>query len=340
MRKFLHNERKNINAAILNTARKKNLTPALVEKDLYVCYILDYLFNRFVYKNFLEFKGGTSLSKGYDLINRFSEDIDVVLKADVLNVNLEDIINLESKNKKSKQADELNRKAITFYQEKLIPILKRDLESELESDFNVVLDEKDLAIYIQYPSSFRNEYVKDSVKLEIGPLAAWTPCETKEISSFIAQEYPKLFETVSFPVLITKPVRTFWEKAVIMHQEANRVDGKVPMRYFRHYYDLYRMNNSFVKKEALNNIELLNEVRIFTITFYNRSWSRFEEAVPGTFKLYPNENSIPNLKKDYENMKQMIFGDSPSFEEVLSVIKKLEEEINDLGKKYEYRKFI
>lgn len=74
------------------------------------------------------------------MINRFSEDIDVVLKADVLNVNLEDIINLESKNKKSKQADELNRKAIIFYQEKLIPILKLDLESELESDFNVVLD--------------------------------------------------------------------------------------------------------------------------------------------------------------------------------------------------------
>lgn len=99
MRRFLHNERKNIDAAILNTARKKNLPPALVEKDLYVCYILDYLFNRFEYKNFLEFKGETNLSKGYDLINRFSEDIDVVLKADVLNVNLEDIINLESKNK-------------------------------------------------------------------------------------------------------------------------------------------------------------------------------------------------------------------------------------------------
>ena len=59
----------------------------------------------------------------------------------------------------------------------------------------------------------------------------------------------------------------------------------------------------------------------------------WQKIFPGTFKLYPNENSIPNLKKDYKNMKQMIFGDSPSFEEVLSVIKKLEEEINDLGKK-------
>ena len=58
----------------------------------------------------------------------------------------------------------------------------------------------------------------------------------------------------------------------------------------------------------------------------------WQKIFPGTVKLYPNENSIPNLKKDYKNMKQMIFGDSPSFEEVLSVIKKLEEEINDLGK--------
>lgn len=67
--------------------------------------------------------------------------------------------------------------------------------------------------------------------------------------------------------------------------------------------------------------------QLMTLLF---NWQIF---FPGTFKLYPNENSIPNLKKDYKNMKQMIFGDSPSFEEVLSVIKKLEEEINDLGKK-------
>lgn len=332
MRKFLKNERKNIDAAILNTARKTNLPPALVEKDLYVCYILDYLFNRFEYKNFLEFKGGTSLSKGYDLINRFSEDIDVVLKADVFNIDLDAIINLESKNQKEKKGEELNKKAILFYQEKLIPILKSDLKNELQIDFNIELNEKDLAIYIQYPSSFRNEYVKDSVKLEIGPLAAWTPCEKREISCFIAQEYPHLFETVDFSVLITKPVRTFWEKAVIMHQEANREDGKVPMRYFRHYYDLFKMYNSFVKAEALSDIDLLNEVRNFTMTFYYRKWSKFEEAVPGTFKLYPNKNSIQPLEKDYEAMKQMIFGDSPSFEEVLSIIKQLETEINQLGK--------
>lgn len=332
MRKFLHNDKKNIEAAILNTSRKKNLPPALVEKDLYVCFILDYLFNRFEYKEYLEFKGGTSLSKGYNLISRFSEDIDVVLRSDILNINLDDIIKLESKNQKMKQAEELNSLALQFYSEKLIPILKHGLASEVDIDFDVNLNEKELAIYIQYPSSFQNEYVNDSVKLEIGPLAAWTPCETKEISSFVAQEYPQLFDKISFPVLITKPIRTFWEKAVIMHQEAHREDGQVPLRYFRHYYDLYKMYSSFVKNEAFEDFELLNEVRNFTMTFYYRSWAKFEDAIPGSFMLYPNQNSLPKLKHDYEEMKQMIFGDSPSFEEVLDVIKKLEDEINGVKK--------
>lgn len=332
MRKFLHNDKKDIDSAIINTARRKNLPPALVEKDFYVCYILDYLFNRFEYKQFLEFKGGTSLSKGYNLINRFSEDIDVVLRSDVLNVDLKDIINLKSKNQKMKQADALNKQALHFYSEKLIPIVKRDLASEVEIEFDITLNEEELAIYIKYPSSFHNGYIKDSVKLEIGPLAAWTPCETKEISSFITQEYQQLFENKAFPVLITKPVRTFWEKAVILHQEAHREDGEVPLRYFRHYYDLYKMYSTFVKTEAFANLDLLNEVRTFTMTFYYRSWAKFEEALPGSFMLYPNKNSLIKLKHDYEEMKEMIFGDTPSFEEVLSTIKKLEDEINGLKK--------
>lgn len=314
MNRFLQNDRRNIEIAILNTARKRQLPAALIEKDFYVCYILDYLFSRFEYKNYLEFKGGTSLSKGYNLINRFSEDIDIVLRSDVLGIDLNDIINLKSNSQKFKQAKVLNQKALSFYSDKLIPILKRDLSLEANIDFKINLDEKELAIYVQYPSAFNSKYVKDSVKLEIGSLAAWTPCEKKEISCFIAQEYPYLFERTAFQVLITKPVRTFWEKAIIMHQEAHRDDGNIPLRYFRHYYDLYKMYESFVKQEAISNLDLLNEVRTFTMTFYYRNWARFEDAVPGSFMLYPNKNSIPKLRADYEQMKEMIFGSSPSFE--------------------------
>ena len=90
------------------------------------------------------------------------------------------------------------------------------------------------------------------------------------------------------------------------------------------------MYSSFVKKEAFDSLDLLEEVRRFTMTFYNRGWAKFEEAVPGTFMLYPNEKSLPALRTDYDDMKNMMYGDIPDFEEVLSTIKKLENEINGL----------
>ena len=332
MIKFLNNSIDEIDDVIIDVAASMKLPAVIVEKDLYVSYILDYLFSRSKYRNHFEFKGGTSLSKGYGLINRFSEDIDVVLKSDILGEDLYQIISLESKSQKTKKADELNNKALEFYRSEFIPSIIDDISKEVNVQFQPRLDEKEIAIYLEYPTKHSDPYVKNAVKLEIGPLAAWTPCETKILSSFVAQKYPALFERADFSVLVTKPVRTFWEKAVIMHQESHREDGKVPRHYSRHYYDLYKMFNSSVKQEAFDSLDLLDEVRKFTMTFYYRNWSKFEEAVPGSFSLYPNENSKKALFSDYEDMKEMIYGDIPKFEEVLYVIKELENQINALRK--------
>ena len=325
---FLQNDINDINEVVRLTADKRKLNPMIVEKDLWVCYVLDYLFNRCRYKDCFEFKGGTSLSKAYGLIERFSEDIDIVLHSSVLGMNLQDVISLESTNKKTKAAEELNRLAIDFYRKDLIPLLETDLYNETGKSFNVSLNEEDLAIYVGYPASYEATYIQNRIKLEIGPLAAWTPFEEKEISSFVAEDYPGLFKEPSFNVRVTKPVRTFWEKAVILHQEAHRDTGDVPRRYSRHYYDIYKMYDTNVREEALGNIPLLNEVREFTKTFYNRSWARFDEAKPGTFKVVPNATSLKNLKDDYRNMEIMIYGNVPSFEEIIAKMGELEEEIN------------
>lgn len=310
------------------TAARKKLNTVIVEKDLWVCYLLDYLFNRCKYKEYFEFKGGTSLSKAYGLIERFSEDVDIVLKADILGANLSSIIELDSRNQKNKLSTELNKRALQFYKDKLKPLLEKDLYEETNKVFEIRIDESDMAIYLKYPSSQSNEYIRNEIKLEIGPLAAWTPFESRSIKSFIAEVYPDLFEVPEFNVMVTKPIRTFWEKAVILHQEANRVDGKVPRRYSRHYYDIYKMYDSDVKMEALNSLDLLDEVREFTETFYNRGWAKFDEAKPGTFKLVPNEVSMPALQSDYENMKIMIYGEMPDFNDILKTMKQLEDEIN------------
>lgn len=280
-------------------------------------------------RDYIEFKGGTSLSKGYNLINRFSEDVDLVLDSSLLGIDLEDILSLETRNQKSKKTQLLEKEALDFYKATMIPTLETEIRNELNKDIELYLHEKESSIYVRYTSSFDDDYVNSDVKLEIGPLAAWTPNEKVEIHSFIQELYPELCNAGSFPVLVTLPKRTFWEKAVILHQEAHRSDGKVPRRYSRHYYDLYRMYFSKVKDEALTDFALLEEVRKFTLAFYYRSWSNFESAKPGSLKLYPAKSSLVALSRDYSAMRSMIFGDDiPQFDEILAIMRQLENEIN------------
>lgn len=172
MLKFLKNSLEDIDDVIVDVATSMKLPEVIIEKDLYVSYILDYLFSRSEFKNYFEFKGGTSLSKGYGLINRFSEDIDVVLKSEVIGENLEEIIHLESKSQKEKMAEKLNAKAIEFYKNKLIPSIMNDLKKETNIPFKERLEEKELAIYLEYPTNHSDSYIPNAVKLEIGPLAA------------------------------------------------------------------------------------------------------------------------------------------------------------------------
>lgn len=116
----------------------------------------------------------------------------------------------------------------------------------------------------------------------------------------------------------------------ILHREANRPSGGIPSRYSRHYYDIYCMGSSKVKEKAFLDIELLKEVVLFKDKFYRSSWAKYIEACPGTIKLLPPEQSWSALSDDYLHMQNMIFGDKPSFEEIMKGIKKLEDEINSL----------
>lgn len=212
MIQFLRNDIKDISDVITAVSYEKKIPEVLIEKDLWVSYILDYLFNRIKYKDYFEFKGGTSLSKAYGLIERFSEDIDIVIKSDLFNVDINTIIGLSSKNQKAKAASELNEKALLFYENQLINLIKTDIKNELNKELNIYLNKEELAIYIEYPHAFGNDYVKPAVKVELGPLAAWTPNERRQMQSYIQQVYPNLFVDQSFAVFVTKPKRIFWKK--------------------------------------------------------------------------------------------------------------------------------
>ncbi|MDD3497828.1 MAG: nucleotidyl transferase AbiEii/AbiGii toxin family protein [Aliarcobacter skirrowii] len=123
--------------------------------------------------------------------------------------------------------------------------------------------------------------------------------------------------------------RTFWEKATILHHEANRPkDSLMPTRYSRHYYDLAMMAKDKVKNEALSDFELLKNVVEFKEKFYPRTWAKYEEAKKGTFKLLPPIFRLDDLEKDYKAMGNMIFDKKISFTEIIELLKNLEIEIN------------
>ena len=104
----------------------------------------------------------------------------------------------------------------------------------------------------------------------------------------------------------------------------------MPQRYSRHYYDLYRMSMTPVKETAFARVELLKTVVDFKMKFYPRAWAKYQEAIPGTLKLVPPEYRFAALAADYEAMKDMLYGDVPTFETVMSAVSELEKEINAL----------
>ena len=162
-------------------------------------------------------------------------------------------------------------------------------------------------------------------------MASWLPSDYFEIESFAANKFPTLFKIPKCKVHTIVAKRTFWEKATILHHEANRPDDSpIPPRYSRHYYDLAMMAKSDVKDDALKDIKLLQNVVEFKERFYPRGWAKYEDAKIGTLKLLPPDFRLIELEKDYKAMGNMIFDKYISFDEIIKTLEELEKKINSL----------
>lgn len=325
------NDRK---ALFRNTAGKLGLTEAVVEKDFWVSFALDYLFHRSPIKDSIVFKGGTSLSKGFGLISRFSEDIDITIDWRVLGYGKREPLEERSKSKQKEFNEGVRTGLEDYLRNTLCPAIKEGISKEIGSEADIHVSEQDKdegTIIFAYPKLFEAAGILTEIRMEFGALSALSPSERKTIRPYVAEYYPNLFEQKDTDVRMISPIRTFWDKATILHQEANRpMDKRMPSRYSRHYYDLYCMAKTYVKDAALSNIALLEEVVKMKMRFYPSGWSKYEEAKPGTFKLVPPENRMEELKSDYKAMREMLYGDVPSLETIVSSLRELEEEINSL----------
>lgn len=223
-------------------------------------------------------------------------------------------------------------RAELFLEKTFCPAVKSELSLELGCEAKIYIDEKDKqTVIFTYPNLFINNAILQVIRLEIGALAAWTPAKMAKIQPYVGKYYPGIFKQRETSVLTVAPERTFWEKATILHHEANRPEHlEMPLRYSRHYYDLYRMSKTPVKEAAFARLDLLKKVVDFKMKFYPRAWAQYPEAVPGTLKLIPPEYRFAALEADYESMKDMLYGDIPTFVDVITSVRELETEINTL----------
>jgi len=310
----------------VSTAANRNIAPIVIEKDFWVCFVLYELFSSEFLKDKLMFKGGTSLSKVYHIIERFSEDIDLILNWN--EITDDDPNAFRSKNQQDKYNKKMDLDSRKYIAETILPEIKKLVGHVCSLEINE--DDPD-SIHLNYPGAFSSEYIPSRIKLEIGAKASWTPNESYLITPYAAEEFPDVFEISTCSINVVKAERTFWEKATILHQEAHRPVSKIqPSGYSRHYYDLMKLNKSSIKDTALSDIQLLKDVVEFKKKFYPAPWANYDKALPPTFRLLPEGHVKQALIKDYKEMEEMFFGEIPTFSAILSNLAELEKEINSL----------
>jgi hypothetical protein len=323
------------------TSARSGLPDWMVEKDFWVCWSLHRLFGiQSALPATLLFKGGTSLSKVYHAINRFSEDVDLSLEREDLGFSeKKDPYSAPSKKQEQKLLEELTSACKQAIQESLLPALENDFSSilgEPNDSWNLVISEEDpQTLLFGYPrlAPVRDKafptYVKPSVRLEIGARSDHWPVQDGSVKPFAAEHFPQLFVRPKTVVRTLSAERTFWEKITLLHALHHLPPGKpLAARLSRHYYDIAQLYRSPIGERALEQGELLSQVVKHKNLFFRSGWAHYQTAVPGSLKLIPTPERIPELKKDYRDMEAMIFGDKPSFEELLQILSEIEKQIN------------
>lgn len=332
----------------LSTSMRLGTPIQNVEKDFWVCWVLDLLFNGAGDDEpRLLFKGGTSLSKSHGLISRFSEDIDITVFREDLGQAL-DVVDLERLSGK-KQRVHLNaiKEACQRY---ITSTLKTRLAIRIASAFEkaglpftpsaVTLapdDPDQQTLLIAYPavSAQPGDYNPPTIKIEAGAKSALDPHRAATVIPYLAEDVPNLMLDVTNVVTIDAE-RTFWDKVVILHGQQRWFERRGELRrqgqrVSRHYYDIYRLLRSDVGLRARSDFNLARDCARHARMFFNSSDLDLATAHPGTFALSPLPEMDTQLRRDYSAMAGMIFGEVPEWDAIVEAIRLFEQHINESG---------
>lgn len=318
-------------------AANRDILPEFVEKDFWVCWTLQQLFSLEDVGEHITFKGGTSLSKCYNAIQRFSEDIDIAIERKYLehDKNIEPSIGAGTKENRRRIEGLLVAARIAIH-ENIIPQLRQRMSTVLGDDvqWSIELDPADShkqTHLFMFPTAVTKG--KPSVKIELGARADHWPAQSAQIVPYVAEVLRDVLAIRPATVRVLSSERTFWEKAMILHRLYYSPDGKdIAERMSRHYYDLYEMGQSRIFDKALEQVELMQNVVEFDKLFFRYSWLNYDEVKCGSFHLVPkNTEKIKSLKADYRQMQLMFFKVPPTFDQIISGLQDMEDRINKVS---------
>ena len=320
--------------AFQEASAQLGMSKAIIEKDFWVCWSLKQLFALPSFADHMIFKGGTSLSKAYDVIHRFSEDVDLSLDRARLGFEGDrDPENPDLSGKKQKQLlQELQDAAEAEVSGPLLTEIQAAFDAGLDRGFSLTVDPGDAqTLLFAYPSlsGGASGYVKPIVRFEFGARGVHLPAEVRDISPYVHQAFPDLLRSGGVDVKVLGVERTFWEKATILHMLYHQ-DPSKPLadRMSRHYYDMAQLIRHVAKGRAVGSLDLLEQVAHHKSVFFKAAWANYEDTKPGSLRLMPNAELSAALRRDYTGMREMIIGDAPGFDNILGAIEAFEGEIN------------
>lgn len=309
----------------IQTGVRANLPAFAIEKDWWVTEMLHIVFS-LPYAEVFVFKGGTSLSKGYNLINRFSEDIDLAIDRAYFD--------MEGRLSRT-QIKKLRKKSAKFISTELLEdiaeaVKKRKLPiSSIGVEPFVDSDSDPLRIYVTYePLTKQSDYLKPRILLEISCRSLREPCEDVLIQSLVDKEFESaVFTSPTFAVKTVEPQRTFLEKIFLLHEEWQKDKIRVD-RLSRHLYDLERLMDTDHAKKAFKDKELFYHIAEHRSTFSPLKGINYANHKPNLIQIIPPNTIIEGYQVDYNIMQESMFaGESLSWDAILKRLTELQERI-------------
>nr|WP_294991560.1 nucleotidyl transferase AbiEii/AbiGii toxin family protein [uncultured Sediminibacterium sp.] len=309
---------------IAQVSTQLGLTTQAIEKDWWVTLALKALFSLPMREHFI-FKGGTSLSKGWKLIERFSEDIDIALSPEAFKMSYE----TEPSHSYVKR---LKRAGCAY----TTMIIKEALESQLiqmgvpNNSFRLIAaevpanrpDKDPQTLFLHFSSLFEpGGYMLDPVKIEIGVRALREPFSSVTIQSILGKENGSpVFEEIPFDVLAVAPRKTFIEKMMLLHEKyLQGIDPVTAERQSRHLYDLYRMTKQGIAEEVIEDQALYQVLLQHRSHYVRLKGIDYAKMQLHQLVFIPPDGHLDFFRNDYNMMReQMMYGDVPDFRKIMN----------------------